>query len=157
MVQWSPNKRFSNQQLGKVKNLLQPMKCICRIFQTTKSHLYYLLLTHPAAPSSTHPPLPSSITTKCMYTYKQAIQHSSHCSKITGILTQKISWPRGAISGDHRAPQGNYMDNTWAPIWNFVDFSTWVFLGSHLDVNWVLLGFYLGVTWVFPGSHWGVT
>ena len=49
------------------------------------------------------------------------------------------------------------MDNTWAPIWNFVDFSTWVFLGSHLDVNWVLLGFYLGVTWVFPGSHWGVT
>ena len=71
------------------------------------------------------------------------------------------------------------MDNTWAPIWNFVDLSTWVFLGSHLDVNWVLLGFYLGVTWVslgchlnvnwvllgfylgvtwvFPGSHWGVT
>ena len=49
------------------------------------------------------------------------------------------------------------MDNTWAPIWNFVDFSTWVFLGSHLDVNWVLLGFYLGVTWVSLECHLGVT
>ena len=49
------------------------------------------------------------------------------------------------------------MDNTWAPIWNSVDFSTWVFLGSHLDVNWVLLGFYLGVTWVSLECHLGVT
>ena len=69
----------------------------------------------------------------------------------------KISWPRGAVSGDHLVPLGNYMDNTWAPIWNFVDLSTWVFLGSHLDVNWVLLGFYLGVTWVSLGCYLGVT
>ena len=56
-------------------------------------------------------------------------------------LTQHISWQHCDLNGDHLTPLGNYMDNTWAPLGNYITplenrpdichfFSTNVLLGS---------------------------
>ena len=66
-------------------------------------------------------------------------------NRVVSALTQHISWPNGNINGDHLAPLGNHMDNTWAPLG-----TTW---RSQVGTTWKLHGQYLSTTWNNLETH----